>query len=39
MPARIGENLKMIANIVEYSPAMTKGKMVDKKVFQLPVNS
>jgi hypothetical protein len=38
MPERVGEKLKMIGS-VEYSPAMTKGKMVDERVLQLPVDS
>jgi hypothetical protein len=37
-PARVGENLKMIES-EEYSPAMTKGKMVDEIILQFPIIS
>jgi hypothetical protein len=37
-PVRVGEKLKMIES-AESSPAMTKGKMVDERILQLPINS
>jgi hypothetical protein len=37
-PARVGEKLKMIGS-AEYSPAMTKSKMVDEMILQFPIIS